>query len=351
MAVSEGQSFATARVAATFAGTVIGAGFASGQEISQFFVCYGWVGLWGIVMAAGLFAWLGGALLELGARRQATVYYEAIYQLCGRRLGFFLDLATTAFLFTALAVMLAGAATVAEEYFGLPYFAGLAAAGLAAMLTVLGGLRGIVAVNMMITPLLALGIILISAYSFSYHGLSATLPGPQDAAIPAPHWALASLLYVSYNLVISSTVLIPLGRSINRRRTRLLGGAAGGLILGLLALPVATVTLIHSPEALRQEVPILYVACSQSLASGILYALTLLVAIYTTAIAALYGCLEKVRSFSRLPAAVNVLIILLLALICGQIGFANLIKLLFPLFGYATLLFIIRLAWFSLRGN
>ena len=41
------------RVAMTYAGTIIGAGFVSGQELLQFFVAYGTTGLAGIMVAGG----------------------------------------------------------------------------------------------------------------------------------------------------------------------------------------------------------------------------------------------------------------------------------------------------------
>ena len=340
------------RVAATFAGTIIGAGFASGQEIAQFFASYGPPGLAGIVVASILFAWLGGGLLELGHRLRATAYPQVIYHLCGYRLGLILDLVTAVFLFTALAVMLAGAATVLRDYFGMPYLDGLVGAGLLIILTVLCGVRGIAAANMVVTPLLVLSILGISIYSLSYHDFEVSLLSDLEAINPpAPNWLLGSLLYVSYNLVISSTVLVPLGNSLPGRKTRLLGGAIGGLTLGLLATCIAVVIMIHSPGILDHEVPILQLATSQSPTSSILYALTLLAAMYTTAIASLYGCSAKVQSVMRLSPLVSAGAITALALICGQAGFSNLIRLLFPLFGYATLFFTAKLAWLMYRDS
>ena len=40
----------TLRIAGVYVGTIIGAGYASGQEILQFFTGYGW---WGIVGTVG----------------------------------------------------------------------------------------------------------------------------------------------------------------------------------------------------------------------------------------------------------------------------------------------------------
>lgn len=43
-------------MAGAFIGVIVGAGFASGQEILQFFTSFGWWGIIGGVIAAVLFA-------------------------------------------------------------------------------------------------------------------------------------------------------------------------------------------------------------------------------------------------------------------------------------------------------
>jgi uncharacterized membrane protein YkvI len=47
------------RIAFTYIGTIVGAGFASGQEILQFFTKYGWMALFTIGLSTLLFIWLG----------------------------------------------------------------------------------------------------------------------------------------------------------------------------------------------------------------------------------------------------------------------------------------------------
>ncbi len=43
------------KIAATYIGTIVGAGFASGQEVLQFFGVFGIKGLWGLLLATALF--------------------------------------------------------------------------------------------------------------------------------------------------------------------------------------------------------------------------------------------------------------------------------------------------------
>jgi uncharacterized membrane protein YkvI len=206
---------------------------------------------------------------------------------------------------------------------------------------------------MVVTPLLIVSVLLISLHSFVHHNFDIALVRAATPGInpPAPHWLLSALLYVSYNLVVGSTVLVPLGSATPSRRVRLWGGLAGGLALGFLATFLALVVMIHYPDIVRYEVPILQLASSQHVWSSIIYATALLAAMYTTAIASLYGCVTKLEATTGLRPVVAVMAITLLALLCSQIGFSSLIKLLFPLFGYATLYFTVRLAWSWFRGN
>lgn len=331
----------------------MGAGFASGQEIVQFFVSFGKAGYAGILLATILFSWLGWRLLELGHKLRATAYHQAIYYVCGRRIGRLLDWLTSAFLFVALAVMLSGIATVARDHAGLPFWPALAGAGMAVVTAVFFGLRGITAANMVLTPLLLTAVVVMSLYSLVYHAFD-----PAGLAVPATplrqpaaHWLLASLLYVSYNIVVSSTVLVPLGGTMPLYSSRLAGGVLGGLVLGALATFLSLVVMLHYPGSLRGEVPILEVASHQHPLAGAVYALILLSAMYTTALAALFGCAGKTAAATGLPPAVAAVLVTAAALACGQIGFAKLISIVFPFFGYATLWFTAKLAWSSLRDS
>ncbi|VBB09848.1 Hypothetical protein LUCI_5146 [Lucifera butyrica] len=341
------------RVAATYTGTIIGAGFASGQEMLQFFIAYGSIGLAGILLAGGLFAWLGSRMLELGYRFKLTGYPEALQHICGKKTGWILDFLTAGFLFGVMTVMLAGTGVIVENYFYVSAAAGILTVAAAVAATVWGGIENIANANMLVTPLLALSALIIGIHSLLYHGLNFSLLNipVQEFIHPAPHWLLAALLYVSYNLVVSSTVLVPLGAQIRSHHIRKAGGILGGLSLGLLAGFIAVIIMLHYPLVLQYEVPMLYIASGQATWIHMLYAFTLLAAMYTTAVACLFGCSDKLHTATGLNRLLSILVMTGLALWCSQKGFSHLIALIFPLFGYATLWFTFRLVWLSLPGR
>ncbi|MEN6567279.1 MAG: hypothetical protein ABFC57_13370 [Veillonellales bacterium] len=344
--MSHGTFANTFRVAATYSGAIIGAGFASGQELTQFFVLYGSNGLLGIVLAGILFAWLGSRLLELGCHLKATGYHQLLYYVCGTKTGFILDMMIALFLFSVLSVMLAGAGTICRDQFGLPYWLGLAVTALAVTLTALRGIDGVTTANMFITPVLATTMLVIGLSCLAYHGLDSDLfhLSPQPTDWPAPCWPLASLLYVSYNLVLGAAIIAPLGASVPKT-ARLLGSLIGGLTLTLLAGVTVLAVMLHYEEILTEEIPMLYIAGTQHDFNRLTYSLMFVAAIYTTALTNLYGCAAKLHSSTRFSFSASLLIVISLSMLCSQFGFADLIVALYPIFGYAALWFSIRLCF------
>lgn len=345
------QAIDIAKIAATYVGTVVGAGFASGQELLQFFVSYGSAGFIGIAFTGLLFAWLGSQLLGLGNRLRATGYHEIIYYLCGERIGRVLDNLIAFFLFGGLVIMMAGVGTVFRDFMDLPYAAGLAVISLAICITALFGVKGIASANLLVTPFLAVFTIMIGINSLTYHGFDPSLLvlDPQPNLQPAPHWILACMLYLSYNLVLGATVLGPLGAQISSPRVRHLGGLIGGLILAVLAAFIGMVITLHYPDILSYEVPMLYVSSIQQTWSHYAYAFTVLKAMYSTALASLFGCATKLEHSTGMTFSLSIFVVLTASLICSQYGFANLIGALYPIFGYVSLYFTFRLSLFALR--
>ena len=338
-----------AKIAATYAGTIMGAGFASGQELTQFFVVYGSMGLAGVLVAGLLFCWLGIQILEISYRIKATSYHQILYYVCGRKMGFLLDIMTTLFLFGALTIMLAGAGTIFANSFNLSYSLGLSLMAFSLIITTLYGMNGITTANIIVTPLLIITIIIVGLSSLSHHQLSLAIMDlpPQTADLPAPHWIIASLLYLSYNLVMSATVLAPLGTCIVNRKARILGGITGGLILMLVASLVTIVIMIHYPQSLNHEIPMLYVTDAQNPLYHAVYIFIFAAAIYTTGLACLYGCATKLTAATGLSTTFSLLILVALSLAFSHVGFADLIGIIFPFFGYITLWFTCKLLYLS----
>ena len=62
------------RIAMAYVGTVVGAGFATGQEIIQFFTCYGYSSFWAILISVILFIAAGRKIMHFGRKLNARSY-------------------------------------------------------------------------------------------------------------------------------------------------------------------------------------------------------------------------------------------------------------------------------------
>src|SRR5690625_2640357 len=83
--------FRVLKMGSAFIGIIVGAGFASGQEILQYFTSFGHLGTFAAIVATVLFAYLGMTLTRLGSRLQTFSHKSAIYEISGRYLGVIVD--------------------------------------------------------------------------------------------------------------------------------------------------------------------------------------------------------------------------------------------------------------------
>ncbi len=278
------------QVAFAYAGTVIGAGFASGQELLLFFASYGTLGLGGVILAGCLFMYLGKTLLDTAFHIQATGYHHIFEAVCGRRIGRLYSILSAVFLLTLLAAMLAGAGAVGSEYLDWEPVKGMLLLAAALFITTLFGSTALVIVNCILTPLLISMTLFVGLSSLLYHGIHPALLSlkPTVAIQPTPHWALSSVLYVAYNITLASTILAPLCVKTPIAAVRRAGGILGGLILTIIAFFILLIIMLHYPEAFTSEVPMLHIASAQHPYSYKAYVFILLSAMYTTGLASLY---------------------------------------------------------------
>lgn len=344
---------AAAKIAAAYVGTVIGAGFASGQELMQFFACYGVWGLLGVVISGWGFACLGGYVVNIGYDLGSTGYYQILYHVCGKRIGAVLDSCTVVFLFGGLCVMLAGTGAVAQDFWDLPYLAGVTAMAVMLLLTTARGVDCIATANLVIIPLLILTTLGIGIYSYRYHGRTEFLQSLRQIAQPvfSLHWFGSSMQYLSYNLVLGATMLAPLGRMTAKKNVRLAGSWSGGILLGALSLWITLLILTHYDQLASSEVPMLTLSDLQHPWNHLLYGGVLLGAMYTTAAASLYGTAEKLAHHLNLSLSTAIAYILPAALLFSQFGFSRLISILYPIFGFLSCWFTFRLIWLGSRNS
>lgn len=321
------RSGKTLRRAGAVVACLIGAGFASGQEVVQFFSLYGGLrGAMGACLACLVLA--AACSWMLGDAAGGPVFVRW----CGRPAGALLQGAAPLFLFGVYAVMLSGAGAMLETASGLPAWLGRTLMLAATLATVWGGLTRMTDLLGRLGPLIAAFAVGTGAAAL-IRGIPA-VQAPPALPPPARSWWMAALIYAGYNFYLLVPFLQGMGQTVKgrgeARRTALTAcgifGAAllllhGGLTLcpGTMASPAPAVALAAAlwPQAAWAALPVL------------------LAGVYTTAAPLLFGvsgCLGGSRR-AVLGAA-------LAGWACSALPFDRLVGGFFPVIGWFGLAMI-----------
>lgn len=263
-----------------FVGAVLGAGFATGQEVYRFFVRYGLRGLAGATLSIALLWLLCLGVLRLGRHRPFADLYDFLTHCCGETVGMALHGVFIAFLFVVFGVMGSSAGALAQEAWGLPQLVGFGGYLIGMMALLLRGEEGMSALFSLLTPMMTVGMVILCLYVLVTRDV-ATFAMLYALELPGG-FLLSALLYFGYNSILSTSVLCTLERPRRQpgweRRTALL--CAGGFGLCLLVLYGALLAFYQEIAGL--EIPMLYIASLGGEKIQRLYTVVLLCAILTT---------------------------------------------------------------------
>ncbi|MDH6351807.1 MULTISPECIES: hypothetical protein [Brevibacillus] len=330
------------QVAATYIGTVVGAGFASGQEILAFFTSYGHAGTVGILLATSLFVWLGYKMMLL-AHQLRTPSYESFNQkLFGPMIGRTMNVLVFLTLFGVTTVMLAGAGSVLEEQFAIPYLAGTAGTVLLALLILRKGLDQLLLVNAIVVPSMLVFALLIL--------LDNSVESPLPLAKPSNYAFLwKTILYVSFNLAMAQSVLIPIGYAIREKVVLFRAAVIGGVVLGFMLLVVHTAMLANWDDVRFMDIPILFITDRWNEWLQLFFVFVLYSEIFTTLISNVFGIGQQLRELVNLPESRLYLFLFVAAFVLCLIGYSQLLMFLYPLFGYLGLSTLCRISVPAIR--
>ena len=347
----EKKGVSPVKIAAAYIGTVVGAGFATGQEIMQFFVAFGRRGLLGIALTTVMFIVFGIIIMELGRTLTAQSYLEVLRHAGGQRLGAVMDVLLAIFLFCSLTAMLAGTGALFRQQFGLTEILGNLIMIILTAATVLRGRDGVFNAISLVVPLLLLSVIGISAYSLVKTPPELTGGAVLQSSGMMKTWLWSAILYVSYNATTSISVLGPLGGAAAGRKAIIKGGILGGLGLGAVSAMIYLAISGNISNLRDLEVPMLYISGRISRAVQLGYAVVLIAEIYTTAVGSLYGLSARMVSINKSPTAGRAVImgVAVVALLASLLGFTNIVKYLYPLVGYAGLFILISILYARLK--
>lgn len=332
-------------------GVIVGAGFASGQEILQYFTSFGMLGIAGAVLATALFAYLGMMLTSVGSRLKVDSHKEAIYTISGPYLGIVVDAVIVFTLFGVGVVMIAGAGSTLNQQFGLPTFIGSLIIVIIIALAMMLKLDKVLSVIASITPFLLLFIIIISVYSFlslegSFTELEAVAQTTPDYF---PNWFIAAINYVSFNIAVGAGMALITGGAESNPRVAKWGGLLGGLGIGLMIILAHLAIFSRISTVKDVDLPLLKIVEEISPHLAIVMALILFGMIFNTGLGMFYGFVSRFFEMNTKRANLVAIITLVIAFILSFVGFTDLVSKVYKFIGFIGLVLMAVLIYAPVR--
>ncbi len=340
------------RMASAFIGIIVGAGFASGQEILQYFTSFGLLGIVGAIVSTALFAYLGMTLTRLGSRMRTTSHKDVIYKISGRFLGFIVDYIIIFTLFGVGVVMIAGAGSNLNQQFGMPPFVGSLLMVVLVFLTVLLNVDKVVGVIGSITPFLIFSVIGVSVYCLATMGdAQFTVLDSVATKVPTtlPNWFISAINYVSFNIALGASMALVMGGAEKNEKTAAWGGFVGGLGLGILILLSHLAIFSRIETVADADLPMLAIMNDISPILAIFMAFILYGMIFNTAVSMFYAFGARFISIGTGRFKGFVFITLVIGFCLSFVGFKQLVAYFYPLIGYIGLFLVAALIYASFR--
>lgn len=319
--------------------TIIGAGFASGQEIVRFFSSYYEGGFYGIILAGILFSVIGYIVLDKVYRERIRNYEEFLFPTVGWFLGWIMEVIVSLFMLSVFCIMIAGMRNIVSNILGIPYIYSAIIMSICCILVILTDIKGVVTISTFVTPVLITGIVAVGLYIILYRDIEVFNVMGQFKAV-TENWFFSALIYVSYNSIISIVVMCGMLPYLKTRRVGVAGGIIGGGLLCFVAFILNTAIFLFYPDVLSSELPILGILQKNGSLIGQLYMFILLLAMFISAVTSGYGLVDRISRKVRINTKLLAIVLGALAIPLSGFGFSNLIAAIYPVFGYVGLFMI-----------
>lgn len=328
----------------TYVGCFLGAGFLSGQELWQFFGSFGIWGYLGFALATVLFVFFGIVLMRLTQMTgwdeldRILVPWDNLLWL--RKLS---GLIASTFLFGVVVVMSAGVGALGNQLFGIPAWLGSAVFSTIVCLIAIFGVTGMVNAFSALIPILVIATLLFAVGAWRNFDIGNILQIQRSNSNPLmPNWFIAALTFVAYNLMGSIGIMMPVGKLFTKKKTVLLGIILSGVELLIVAASVLT-SVATLPEAAAAQLPMVAVGSKLAPILGSCYGVLLFLGMFCNALASLVGLMTHMSQ--RIAVVKNhykgvLLVMIAVIWSCSLFGFADIIGILFPVFGYLSTIFL-----------
>ena len=326
-------------------GTLIGAGFASGQEIYLFFFSYGIKGLIGIIVSSVLMGITIYKTLVIVDNFDVKNYkeYLDVFIRSKKEEKYFnlkniINTIINIFILVTFFIVIAGFGAYFEQEVGISNIIGSIILATLSFVVLMTSVKGVVKVNEILVPILIIFVIIIGILNLK------NIPIMQleryIVKTNNSNYILSAILYCSYNSILLIPVLITLKDYIKNRKHIGIISILTTIITIILSVMIFLILAKVDVDITKLEMPAVYVVSNMFKYLRSIYGFIILGSIFTTAISLGNSFIQNI-SKNRKSYPQIALIMCITSVLVSQIGFSNLINFLYPIFGYLGLIQIL----------
>lgn len=341
------------KYAGAFIAWVIGSGFATGQEIFQFFSSFSYKSIGAVIINLIGFVVLGKTLLTEGYKNKSDENFNHYEYYCGKRIGKIYTLIIPVTLVFLMAVIISGSGATLNQYYGLNRYFGSVIMAFLCLIAYLIGFERMERIISSIGPVIIIFSVFVGVYtSIKDFGNFADIKNFTNELYeyrPAPNFVISSLLYVSLNFLCGSTYYTEVGRTGKSRKTLFIGAVLGAALVVLTIFVINLAILLNAGEIMELSVPTLYLAKKISSAVGGVFSVVLILGMFSSCSTMVWSFCSRFYRKDKRKNALFSIITVLVCLLLGLLPFSKLVSVLYPVIGYFGLYFVVCVAVKGLR--
>ena len=322
-------------------GALIGAGFASGQEIYSFFYSYGSIGIVGIIITCILISLAIYKSLKIICTNNIDNYNEFLKVFIkNEKVTKAINMVLNILLLVTFYIMIAGFGAYFEQEIGVNRLIGSAMLAILSAMVFFTSVKGVLKVSGYIVPILIIFIIIIGGINLLTINLNIEIP------VIKKGWLLSSITYCSYNMILLIPVLISIRKQITKQKNIKYIALLCGILMATISMLIYMLLMKSDVEISTLEMPIVYIIRKFFSKYKTIYEFTILASIFTTAISIGIGFLQNI-SKNKKSYAQFVIFMCITSLIIANFGFSKLVNLVYPIFGYIGITQLIYISKYS----
>ncbi len=322
-------------------GTLIGAGFASGQEIYVFFYSFGINGIYGMLLSSSIIGLTIYSTFKIIKKFSINNYEDFLNKLVkNKKLKEIISIIINIFILISFYIMVAGFGAYLEQEYNLNNILGSGILALICLIVFKKDVKILVKINEILIPLLIAIILfigMINVNNIDFANLKSYIIENNNR-----EWLIMSIMYASYNCILLVPILISIKSYIKKEKDIKYISIISTIIIFVLLISIFFLLINVDINIKDLEMPAVYAI--QKICYNIknIYGVIILISIFTTAISSGLSFLNNTCKSTK-KYNISAIFICFSSIVFSKIGFSNLVNLLYPILGLLGAIQIIQI--------